>query len=414
MSGKPIIVVGAGIVGVSTAIWLQRAGKRVILLDKGAPGMGASFGNAGLLAQWAIAPVTSPKIWRDIPHYLFSRDSPMFLKWAQSRMLAPWLVKYLSHATDAKTRRIVDDLAGLIGDAVDQHKSLTQGTSVQSWIHDSKMVFAYDSPNGFEKDGYSWALKAQHGFVPEVLAGPEVADFDPMLAGSTGCVAVLSGQGHVTNPGGYVAALAAYFEAQGGQVIQAEVLDFTKVNGRISSVATDQGSFECVAAVITSGIWSKDLMAKLGLKVPMVAERGYHVLYKNPSQMPRHPMLMMDAKFGVNPMEMGLRCAGTVELGDHHAGPSHKPIALIRRNVAQVFPDLTYDDTEEWMGFRPSTVDSLPLIGELGKSGVFVGFGHQHVGLTGGPKTGRILAQMVVGQRPNADVTAFDPKRFGI
>ena len=111
--------------------------------------------------------------------------------------------------------------------------------------------------------------------------------------------------------------------------------------------------------------------------------------------MPLNPMVITDGKFGVNPMDIGLRCAGTVELGSHHTGPSDAPIVLLKRHAKRAFPNLTYSSTKEWMGFRPSTPNSTPLIGELGSSGIFVGFGHQHVGLTAGPKTGRLIAQLI-------------------
>ncbi len=153
-------------------------------------------------------------------------------------------------------------------------------------------------------------------------------------------------------------------------------------------------------------------MKKLGLKVPLETERGYHVVFENPSEMPRNPIMITSGKFGVNPMDMGLRCAGTVELGDHHAGPSNAPIRLLMRHTKEVFPNLTYSGTQEWMGFRPSTPDSLPLIGELGASRIYTGFGHQHVGLTAGPKTGRLIAQLIDGHTPNIDMSPYAPARY--
>ena len=125
-------------------------------------------------------------------------------------------------------------------------------------------------------------------------------------------------------------------------------------------------------------------------------------------------MVMASGKFGVNPMDMGLRCAGTVELGDHVAGPSDAPIRLLKRQAKEAFPNLAYSGTKEWMGFRPTTPDSVPLIGELGKTGIFVGFGHQHVGLTAGPKTGRLIAQLINGRIPNIDMLAYSPARYAI
>lgn len=412
MIQKPIIVIGAGMCGISTAIWLQRSGHAVVLLDKGAPGSGASFGNAGLLAQWAVAPVTSPTLWRDAPKLLLDPSSPLFMKWSYFPKLLPWLTQFLSHANDAATRRIVSNLIPILGDAVDQHKSLVRGTDLERWVSDSKFSYAYKSKAHFQADAYAWEMKKTAGFVPQVITGADVQDCEPILGSNTGCLAVLEGQGHITNPGAYIVALTDYFVKNGGKFVQAEVRDLQKIDGRIAQVETDQGTFECSCAVITAGIWSKELMKKLGLKVPLETERGYHVIFENPSMLPRNPMMITAGKFGVNPMDMGLRCAGTVELGDHHAGPSKAPVKLLRQFTKDAFPDLTFTGTQEWMGFRPSTPDSVPLIGQLGTSGIYTGFGHQHVGLTAGPKTGRLIAQLINGDTPNIDMSPYAPERY--
>lgn len=412
MANEPTIVIGAGMCGVSTAIWLQRSGHEVILMDKGAPGMGASYGNAGLIAQWAVAPVTSPTLWRDAPKLLLDPSSPLFMKWAYFPKLLPWLAQFMSHANDAATRRIVSNLIPILGDAVDQHKSLVRGTDLEHWISDSKFSYAYTSKAHFEADAYAWRMKKLAGFEPHVITGADVQDCEPILGPKVKCLAVLEGQGHITNPGAYIAALTSNFTKNGGTFVQAQVRNLQCVDGRISQIETDQGAFACSKAVITAGIWSKELMKKLGLRVPLETERGYHVIFENPSQMPRNPMMVVAGKFGVNPMDTGLRCAGTVELGDHHAAPSKAPIALLKRYAKETFPDLAYSGTQEWLGFRPSTPDSVPLIGPLGDSGIYTGFGHQHVGLTAGPKTGRLIAQMIDGHRPNIDMSPYTPERY--
>lgn len=409
---KPIIVIGAGIVGASTALWLQRFGHEVILMDRGAPGMGASFGNAGLIAQWGFMPVTTPGLWRKLPGYLLDPTSPLFMKWGYFPRLVPWLTRFLSHATDRETRRIVQALVPLVGDAVSDHKALVQGTGLEHWVADSKLGYAYRDRRAFEADGYGWGFKRAAGFKPRVLTGPEVREEEPILGEDFQCLAVLEGQGHVLRPGAYVAELVDHFIARGGTFVQAEVKGFARDGMRIAKVETDQGSFDCRAAVVTAGIWSKEMMARLGLKVQLETERGYHVLFENPSEMPRNPMMISTGAFGATPMQNGLRCAGTVELGDHHAGPSDGPIKLIRREAKRAFPRMTYSGTQEWMGFRPSTPDSLPLIGEIEASGIYVGFGHQHLGLTAGPRTGQLLAQMIDGTTPNLDLTPYDPARY--
>ena len=299
----------------------------------------------------------------------------------------------------------------LLSDAVDQHKALSSGTPVAQWVVDSKISYVYRSQAGFEQDAYSWALRREVGLVPTILTGAQVAEEEPILGPTMQCMAVLEGQGHILNPGQYVKELCAYFVHGGGTFIQAEVQDFKKSNGKITAIHTDQGEFECDNAVVTSGIWSKPLMKRLGLSVPLEAERGYHVVYKNASILPKNPMLAA-GKFGITPMGGNLRCAGTVELGGIEYGPSKRPIALIKSFVKDAFPELHYDGTEEWMGFRPSTTDSLPLIGQIAQSGIYTAFGHQHIGLTSGPKSGRMIADMIDGRVSNSDTSAFDPARF--
>ncbi len=410
----PIIVIGAGICGVSTAIWLQRSGHQVILMDKGQPGMGTSFGNAGLLAPWAVDPVSSPRLWSQIPYYLTNPNSPLFLQWNYFPKLLPWLIKFLSNATDSQTRRIVAGLAPILHDSVDQHKELVRGTSAEKWVVDSKFSYAYPSQTAFKADAYSWKMKASAGLTPNIISGHAVQEEEPILGSAIQCLAVLEGLGHITNPGQYVKELAQYFVDNGGRFIQADVKNLHRRQDRISEVQTDQGSFRCGSAVITAGIWSKELMIKLGLKIPLVAERGYHVIFENPSEVPRNPMVITNGKFGVNPMEMGLRCAGIVELGDHQAAASNTPLRVLRKHAKAVFPNLKFTATQEWMGFRPTTPDSTPLIGELGNSGIFTGFGHQHIGITAGPKTGRLIAELINGQTPDIDMSPYNPERYVI
>ena len=408
----PIVVIGAGICGVSTAIWLQRSGHQVLLLDKGSPGMGASYGNSGLLAAWSVDPVSSPQLWRDAPKYLLDPNGPLFLKWASIPSLLPWLRQFMSHANDTSTRRIIGHLSPLLYDSVEQHKSLVRDTTLQRWVRDSKFSFVYPDLSAFNADAYSWKMKALADLVPTVLTGAAVRETEPMLGDTFNCLAVLEGQGHITDPGQYVAELADHFCHEGGRFVKAKVVDLEKQNGCVTQVITDQGPIPCSAAIITSGIWSKDLMKKIGLNIPLAAERGYHVVFQNPSQLPNDPMLITTGKFGVNAMDMGLRCAGTVELGDHHAAASRAPIKLLHRLTRKAFPQLEYSGTDEWMGFRPSMPDSKPLIGEIGNSKVFTGFGHQHIGLTAGPKTGRLLTNLIDGQLPNIDLEPFSPDRF--
>ena len=405
-----IVVIGAGICGLSSAIWLRRAGHEVTLVDRDHPGAGASCGNAGLLAQWAIVPVNTPDIITTGLKYLANPGSPLFMQWSYLPRMLPWLARFAAQSRNCD--HMVQSLIPLLTDSLDQHRALTRGTRAEHWVASSDFSYAYETKADFEADKLGWDYKRMAGFIPDVLEGPAVQEAEPILGANIQCLATLKGHGHILNPGAYMADLARVLEDEGGTYACAEVTDITLESGRVTQVETDTAPLPCDAAVLAAGIWSKPLLRKLGIKVPLETERGYHLHFSNPSQTVRNPMMVAKGKFAVNPMENGLRCAGTVELGGIEKGPSKAPLALIHKHVKRTFPALTYSHFEEWMGFRPSTPDSLPLIGEIGQTGVHAAFGHQHIGLTAGPKTGRLLADRLSGRHPNIDMAPYDANRF--
>ncbi len=406
------IVIGAGIVGVSAAIWLRRAGVDVTLLDRGPPGRGASYGNGGVLASCAIAPVTGPGMLRKAPGMLLDPDFPLFLRWSYLPRLAPWLRRYLAHANDADTRRIAAGLARIIGDSVDQHRALAADTPAADWIVGSDYSFAYADRAAFERDAYVWGLRREAGFEPEIREGAEVRARAPSLGPGIGLLATMRDHGFIRDPGAYVAALAEAFAGLGGSVVQADFRGFDLAGGRVRAVETDAGRLDCDAAVLATGAWSKPLMRALGVDPPLESERGYHVVFEDAAGGPDHPIMVASGKFVATPMAAGLRCAGILEFGGLAAGPSRAPLAFLHRHARLAFPELRFRGTVEWMGHRPAPSDSLPVIGEISASGVFAAFGHHHVGLTGGPKTGRLVAQLVTGRRPTSTLRPSPRRGF--
>lgn len=407
-----IVVIGAGIVGVSTAIWLKRSGHEVTLIDRAAPGQGTSYGNAGLLASSSVAPVTSPGLIGKIPGMLFNPAFPLFMRWAHLPRLMPWLMRYLSHANEADTRRIARNLAHIVTDTIEQHKALAGGTPAEKWVHDCDYKFAYKNRAAFESEAFTWELRREAGFVPEIIEGEAIRELDPALGPSIQCIAMMKNHGFISDPGNYVADLAKVFENEGGRVVQGSVEDFELTDGRIAAVLSTAGRFECGHAVLTTGVWSKPLMKKLGLNVPLETERGYHIVFRNPSVKPRTPTMIAAGKFVATPMAAGLRCAGVLEFGGLDDNKSDAPLKLLRRKVMEAFPTLTASEEDTWLGHRPAPSDSLPLIGEVRKTGIYTAFGHHHIGLTGGPKSGRMIAQMISGEPGNVDPAPFDPNRF--
>lgn len=411
---KHVVVIGSGIVGVSTAIWLRRKGVSVTIIDRNQPGdpKAASYGNAGVLAACSVAPVTAPGLLLKGPRMVLDKNFPLFLRWSYLPKLMPWLMRYMSHANDKDTRRIAAGLAPITSDAVQQHQALTHGTEAASWVATSEYSFVYKDRAAFEADSYTWMLREVAGFEPELIEGEAVYDFEPNLSKRLSFLAVMRDHGYTKDPGGYVAALGVEAQRLGADFLQEEVVDFHIQDGRVAAVVTKSGVLNCDNVILASGAWSGQLARKLGLKVPLETERGYHLLFEAPENGPASPLMVTTGKFVATPMAGGLRCAGVVEFGGLNAGASKAPLELLERRVLETFPDLNFESSVSWLGHRPAPADSLPLIGEIGATGVLAGFGHHHIGLTAGPKTGRILAGIITGDRDNTDLSVYDPMRF--
>ncbi|WP_342078242.1 FAD-dependent oxidoreductase [Yoonia sp. SS1-5] len=410
---KKVAVIGAGIVGVATAIWLQRDGYQVTLIDKQGPAAGTSFGNGGVLASCAAVPVTGPGLIRKAPRMLLDPAQPLFLKWRYLPRLLPWLTRYLRHANAADTRRIAKAIAGVTTDSLAEHQSLADGTIAARWIIPSDYIYAYKDQAAFAADSFAWDIRQALGFRWDLWDSAAFSAYDPVFSPDLGFAVCMGNHGRIADPGAYVKDLARHFERQGGTLHIGAVTDILRTAGDVSGVQVDGTVIPCDIAVLTAGVWSKTLAAALGLHIPMETERGYHLDLWAPSVMPKAPVMIAGGKFVATPMDGRLRLAGIVEFGGLDAAPSRPPFALLKRNIRKAIPGLTWDHATEWMGHRPAPADSIPVIGEVpGIKGVYAGFGHHHIGLTSGPKTGRLLAQIVAGKKPNLDLSAYSPARY--
>ena len=413
-----VAVIGAGIVGVATALWLQRYGHKVVLIDRAGPAEGASYGNGGVLASCSVVPVTVPGLAAKAPKMLFDPGQPLFLRWGYLPRLAPWLMRYLRHANAADTRRIAMALHGLVGDSLADHQALAAGTGAERFVVPADYLFLYRDRAAHAADAFGWGIRRDLGFAMAEMEEAELRAYDPVYGPSIGFAVRLPDHGRISDPGAYVRALADHVVAQGGALRIAEVTDIARDGGRVTGLRlrARDGTAEtlpCDAAVIATGAWSGPLAAQLGLKVPLESERGYHIELWEPSAMPRVPAMVAAGKFVATPMDGRLRLAGVVEFGGLEAPASRAPVALLKSHVAKAFPGLTWKETTEWMGHRPAPSDSIPLIGPVpGVAGAFLAFGHHHIGLTGGPRTGQLLAQLIAGRRPNIDLAPYAPSRF--
>lgn len=417
MSGSDkarVVVIGGGIMGLSTAIWLLRSGRSVTIVDPGIARRPASFGNAGVLAACSVVPVTIPGLISKAPLLALDPNSPLFVRWSYLPRLAPWLFRYLKHANAADTARIAKGLAQLTRDSYVQHRALAGGTAAERWLQSSGYLFAYESRTAFAADAFAWGLRRDAGFAWQELEGEALHDHDPALGPNLGLGVLVQDHGFVLSPGGYIADLREVAASLGAVALPAEARGFRLgADGSMQAIVTTSGEVEAGAAVIATGAWSKSLTAQLGLDVPLETERGYHVMLYGASLKPRQPTMVASGKFVATPMADGLRCAGVVEFGGLDLPAHRSPLDLILRGVKQAFPTLTFTHHDEWLGHRPAPSDSLPLIGEVPRHrGIFLAFGHHHVGLTTGAKTGRVLASLVNGQDPGLDIEPYTPARF--
>lgn len=416
--GRHAVVVGAGIVGVSTAIWLLRGGHAVTLVDETPERGRASFGNAGVLAASSIVPVTVPGLVGKAPGMVLDPRSPLFLRWAYLPRLLPWLVRYLAHCNEADVSRIARGLAPLTRDTVEQHRALADGTDAARWLEASGYLYVYPDRAAFEADAFAWRLRREAGFRWDELDAEALHAFDPNLGPAIGLGIRMEGHGFVLDPGAYLAALRSHALSLGARHETARVEDVrVGPDGAFEAVVASGREIAGDACVIATGAWSKGLTATLGLAVPLETERGYHVMLRGASVRPRCPTSVTAGKFVATPMKDGVRCAGIVEFAGLDAPPDRRPIDLVLSRLKEAYPGMTFEGCDEWMGHRPAPSDSLPLIGPLpGRAGIFLAYGHHHVGLTSGPKTGRILAAMIEGRDPGQDlgldVSPYAPARF--
>jgi D-amino-acid dehydrogenase len=405
------IVVGAGITGVATALHLAREGWSVTLLDRAAPGdLGqTSFGNAGLLARGSILPVQAPGLaWRGA-RMLAARDAPLFLRWSHLPRLAPWLIAFLRSGSEAGLDRIVPALWALTRDTVEAHQALAADTDAAALIETGSYGYLFRDRAEFLHEAAAYRRKTGYGLTWEEHPAGEV---DPALGPAYRFAAVFPDHGWIVDPGAYVAALGRAVAAAGGALRRAEVHDIRPLADGVEVTAGGE-TLRADRVALCAGVWSRRLAERLGVKVPLESERGYHLMLRGASHRPPFPMMLSDRALVMTPMTGGLRVAGLVEFGGTEAGPSAAPFALIRRAIRRAYPGLAWSAEETWMGHRPTLVDSLPMLGPApGAPGVIFAFGGQHLGLTIGARVGRLAADLVAGRPPNLDLAPYAPDRF--
>ena len=408
-----VVVIGAGVVGLTIAYRLASEGREVVIVDPAPPGSGASYGNAGTIADYAVLPVGTPAVLKALPSLLFDRTSPLAIRRAALPSLAPWLVRFALQSLPGPARRNAAALAGLLADAAPRWRDLASEIGAADLLRDRGAMYLYADERALEGARADMAGRRRLGVQVEILAAHEIAQMEPRLPRVAGA-AFFPGALSFADPGLAVGRLAEAAEQAGARLVTARADGIERADGWVRVSATRDGSaavqVRALSVVLAAGAHSCRLAAQAGDRVPLDTERGYHAEWDMEEPLLSRPCCPTARGFYLCPMQGRLRAAGTVELGGLTAPPSQHRIDALVAGARTVFPDLGAPD-RTWMGFRPSMPDSLPVIGpSRAGAEVIHAYGHGHIGLTLAPLTAALVADVLAGR--GTPTAAVLPGRF--
>lgn len=408
-----VTIIGAGIVGISTAIYLQRDGHRVTVIDRGAPGEGTSFGNAGSLAPGSIVPLALPGTVNNVPRWIMDPLGPLSLSWRQLPELAPWLLQFWRACNRERVAQTAKAMRSLNRESVDSYEELLASAGVPDLLERSPGLTLYKTDRGFKASEYVRQIRIDNGVVVEILDADRIRELDPALSPDYRWGFSLPENGFVRNPLRVVQSLARHFTANGGTFINATVEGFVLARDGVNALATDHGEMPVDRVVIAAGVWSRVLAAKLGVRAPLTSERGYHIEIPAPGVTLRHQVADQEGRFTATPMEGGIRVSGTSEFSGLDAPPKWARTDALVQLIPTMLPGIRTHGYSRWAGHRPSTPDGRPVIAPVpAYPRVFLAYGHGHWGLMAAPATGQVVADLVAGREPRIDIKPFHPWRF--
>jgi D-amino-acid dehydrogenase len=406
-----VIVLGAGMVGVSSALSARDRGMSVVLVDRREPGSETSYGNAGILSSGSIFPLNTPALFDVLPKYLFNTHPALSWNLSWSLRNADWIVRFLANALPAQTKPRAAALRGLSAASLKLHREWIVKAGAPQRIRETGWLKAWRGDVTASAKAQQDAL-AEFGIKSEVLDRQAISALEPNILPVYRTGVLHTETASVDSPGNVVKAYAKMFAGAGGHIRQSEVKSVLP-SGDGWRVALADGEIRGEHVVVALGPWSAQLLRTLGYRAPLAFERGYHQEFRpNPARQLLRPIHDADTGFLMTPMEQGIRVTSGVELTDRDA-PSN--FAQLEASVAAARGVVEFGEAvaQPWRGARPTLPDSLPMIGPAPRHrGLWLAFGHQHVGFTTGTGTGAAIAAMIGGAAPPFDVTAFAPSRY--
>ncbi|MDC1382364.1 FAD-binding oxidoreductase [Candidatus Puniceispirillum sp.] len=408
-----VAVVGAGIIGVCTALELAERGMKVTIFDPAPVCSKTSYGNAGVISPWTCVPQSMPGLWKQVPGWLIDPDGPVSIRPGYLPKLLPWVLRFIAAGRPERLDPVADALFRLSKGSVEAYKKRLSGTGKEQLVQDSLYVHVYRNRNSASLDHLGWQLRRSRQVPVELIDKVSLKEIEPDISDDYEAAILIKQQGRTNDPAGVGVALAEKALAKGASHIQAKVQKIYPDNGAGCKLVTDQGEFRAKKIVLAAGIWSCELLKSFGLKLPLEAERGYHLVLRNPGITINNSVMDAEQKYVASLMAAGVRVAGTAEFAGLDAAPNYARAKRFANQAKKLFPQLNCEEPDEWMGSRPSFPDSLPCLGEIpGVRNIIAAFGHSHYGLGMAPGTSEIVADYVTQRITGDSISPYSIMRF--
>ena len=407
-----VIVIGAGVIGLSAALMAQARGFAVTVVDREGPAAGASAGNAGAFAFTDILPLASPGMLRKAPKWLLDPLGPLTIPPAYALQIVPWLYRFWRACSPRAVAASTAAQTALIDLSRAELEPFLAATATLPMLRKNGNLQVYESEAEFRASLPGWEARTAHGIDFRHMDPEEMATLQPGLSPRFIRGTFTPGWWSIADPKDYVIALADQFRARGGTILRAEVVGMQPRDGGVY-IQTDRASQTADRVVLAAGAFSHRLAATLGERIPLETERGYNTTLPTDALDLRCQITFGGHGFVISRLSTGIRVGGAVELGGLSLPPNFKRSEAMLRKAKAFLPALRTDGGKQWMGFRPSLPDSLPAIGRSKASPyILYAFGHGHLGLTQSAGTARLVADLLADATPAINVAPFSPQRF--
>ena len=405
-------VIGAGIQGICISLCLIKKGFKVTLIDHDDPGKdSASYGNAGHFSPYASVPVNRPDVLLDIPSMLLSSTGPLALKWNYALKMVPWFLKFIKNCSRKNMMHTAKYMHQILDLALPAYDELFEEIDISGLVENKGIIYFWTNKDLKSRE-LEINIRNELGIKQQLLTPHEIHDLEPHIKQIYHGGVLYPNARHTRNPKKILLKLFNSFLKKGGRFERQNVqtISFTPDNKPV--VKTDLDFYTFNKLVVACGAFSKKLTDQVDEKIPLDTERGYHVHFKGHDHLLSRPVIFLNRGFGITPMEQGLRAVGTVEFGGLDNPPSKKRIMNLVNSTKYLFPELGKHE-DEWLGFRPTLPDFLPVIGpSKNHKNLFYSFGHHHLGWTLGAISGKIIAGMIAKESTNLDLSPYNSQRF--